>query len=222
MSNTSLQKIRHLWPGYLNKSLSTDDQAFMDNWMHHHGPAHPEFQDELNWVALTRAQLKQATPIVNPEAGWHELLARIEAEPRPQSAARKATTGGWLQQMLSWLTTPALTTSMAALLVAQSVAVWMLWPGADDSVRLMSSTRADPAASATAAHTITLQVTYKEQATVAQVRESLAAVQGHIDQGPSALGVWRVQVAAMPEAQLTSLVTTLQSQAAVESVFVEQ
>jgi len=219
MSNTSLQKVRELWPGYLNKTLSADDQVFMDHWIHTHGPEHPEFQHELNWLALTRDQLKQATPLADPEAGWHELLARIEAQPKPQAQTPASEPQGLLAKCLSWLATPALATSLAVVAVTQSLALWMLWPGEQDSVRLMSSS---PAASATATDRITLQITFHEQATVAQVRTSLSAVHAQLIQGPSALGVWQAQVPAMPAPALKSLLAKLQSQAAVESVAVAQ
>ena len=108
MSNTSLHKVRELWPGYLNKTLSADDQVFMNNWLHDHGPDHPEFQQELEWLALTREQLRQSTPVAGPEAGWHELLARIDAQPRPLAMPQGHATAGLLARCVAWLSAPAL------------------------------------------------------------------------------------------------------------------
>jgi hypothetical protein len=217
MSNTSLHKVRELWPDYLNKTLSADDQVFMNNWLHDHGPEHPEFQQELAWLALTREQLRQATPVAGPEAGWHELLARIEAQPRPH-ALQAHVPAGLLARCVAWLSAPAFATSLAILVLVQSLALWMLWPSEQDAVRLMSSS---PASSAAQPH-ITLQITFSEQATVAQTRAALSSVHAKIIQGPSALGVWQAQVPAMPSPALKSLIVKLQSQAAVESVAVAQ
>jgi len=218
MSNTSLHKVRELWPGYLNKTLSADDQVFMNNWLHDHGPEHPEFQQELEWLALTREQLRQSTPVAGPEAGWHELLARIDAQPRPLAMPQGHATAGLLARCVAWLSAPAFATSLAILALVQSLALWMLWPGEQDAVRLMSSS---PASSATQPH-ITLQITFQEQATVAHVRAALTSVHAQVIQGPSALGVWQAQVPAMSSPELKSLIVKLQSQAAVESVAVAQ
>lgn len=220
MSNTSLQKVRELWPGYLNKSLAADDQAFMDHWIHTHGPEHPEFQHELNWLALTRQQLRQATPQIDPEAGWHELLARIDAQPKAHAAPLVEKRPSLLAMCLSWLSSPALATSLAVLAVVQSLALWMVWPS-ESSVRLMSSA-APSASQASASPTITLQIAFHDKATVAQVRAALSSVNAQLTQGPSALGIWQAQVPVMSAPALQSLVVKLQSQAAVESVAIAQ
>ena len=220
MSNTSLQKVRELWPGYLNKSLSADDQAFMDHWIHEHAPEHPEFKHELDWLALTRQQLRQATPQVDPEAGWHELLARIDAQPKVVTSHLPEKKPGLLAMCLSWLSSPALATSLAVLAVVQSLALWMVWPS-ESSVRLMSAN--SPSATPTVTpKAITLQIAFREEATVTQIRSALSSVNAQISQGPSALGLWQAQVPDMPAAALQSLVIKLQSQAAVESVAIAQ
>jgi hypothetical protein len=218
MSNTFLHKVRELWPGYLNKTLSADDQVFMTHWLHNHGPEHPEFQQELAWLALTQEQLRQATPAASPEAGWHELLARIEAQPQPHAMQQAHVPTGLLARCVAWLSAPAFATSLALLVLVQSLALWMLWPSEQDTVRLMSSS---PASSAAQPH-ITLQITFEEQATVAQVRAALSSVHAQVIQGPSALGVWQAQVPTMPSPALKTLIAKLQSQAAVESVAVAQ
>jgi hypothetical protein len=218
MSNTFLHKVRELWPGYLNKTLSADDQVFMNNWLHDHGPEHPEFQQELAWLVLTREQLRQATPVPGPEAGWHELLARIDAQPRQHVIQPPPLPTGLLARCMAWLSAPAFAASLVILALVQSLALWMLWPGQQDTVRLMSSS---PASSAAQSH-ITLQITFEEQATVAQVRAALSSVHAQVILGPSALGVWQAQVPAMPSPALKSLIVKLQSQAAVESVAVAQ
>lgn len=218
MSNTSLHKVRELWPGYLNKTLSADDQVFMNNWLHDHGPEHPEFQQELAWLALTREQLRQATPVPGPEAGWHELLARIEAQPRLHVMQQAPSPTGLLAKCVAWMSAPAFATSLAILALVQSLALWILWPGEQNAVRLMSSS---PSSSAAQAH-VTLQITFQEQATVAQIRAALSSVHVQVIQGPSALGIWQAQVPAMPSPALKSLIVKLQSQAAVESVAVAQ
>lgn len=208
-------QIRELWPGYLNKSLAPHDQAVMEHWINEHGDRHPELQAELNWLALTREQWRQATPTAEPEAGWHELLARIEAEPARQATPPVAAQASVWARLLSWLHTPALATSFAVLLLVQSLAVWMFWPGAgtDQNVRLMSDRTSS---SQQADGTVTWQVTFAPSATAAQIQAALQSVQGQVISGPSALGIWTVRVPGSAHSDMQ--MQTLRQQAGVASV----
>jgi hypothetical protein len=137
---------------------------------------------------LTREQLREATPPVAADAGWHQLLARIDAQPRrsnpPQGGLAK--TRSLLQ---GWWATPVVGFALAAVLTVQFGAIVWLSRSDDDSARPMSA----PAASANADAAL-LQVVFKDQASVAQVRAALAAAGATVVDGPGALGVWRVRV----------------------------
>ncbi len=216
VTSTDLQKIRDLLPGYLNKTLPASDQVFMDNWMREHSSKHPDLLHEMQWIELTRDQLRESTLLIHPEAGWHELLARIEATPRPSTQSMgSAPAVSWLVRWTRWLDRPAFTAMACVVVVAQTVTLWAIWPDSDDSVRLMSSTASG---TATSGALIKVQIIFKDAATVTQMREAIRQVQGQITQGPSALGVWHMTV---HQSVLDKSIQQLKAQAAVESVAIE-
>jgi hypothetical protein len=207
MSSNLLHKVRRLLPGYVNKTLAADDQVFMDQWMRDESNQHPALLDEMRWLALSREQLREVTPAVAADAGWHQLLARIDAQPRRQSAPP-----GWLDKTRSrlrgWWATPVVGFAAAAVLTVQLGAIAWLSRSDDDAARPMSAPAATVAADAAL-----LQVVFKDQASVAQVRAALAAAGATVVDGPGALGVWRVRVARNAAA---AALTALRQQAAVE------
>jgi hypothetical protein len=169
---------------------------------------HPALLDEMHWLALTREQLREATPAVAADAGWHQLLARIDAQPRRQSAPPQ----GWFEKNRSrlsgWWATPAVGFAAAAVLTVQLGAIVWLSRSDDDAARPMSAPSA-----AVAADAALLQVVFKDQASVAQVRAALAAAGATVVDGPGALGVWRVRVERNAAA---AALTALRQQPAVE------
>jgi hypothetical protein len=210
MANDELTRVRELLTGYVNKTLSSDDQAFMDHWMNDPDRAQPDVLDEQRWLALTRAQLRDTAPKPAPDAGWHELLARIEAEPktRPSSGAQTPVEQGLAARFWRWWRQPALAYAVLALLVGQmALLAWQWRPQGE--VRLMSAPTSVQAPSAS----VLVQVAWRAQATSVQMQAVLQQVQGTVVSGPSALGLWLV---AVPQAQADEALKTLRSSAAVE------
>jgi hypothetical protein len=93
-------------------------------------------------------------------------------------------------------------------LTVQLGAIVWLSRSDDESARPMSAPSA-----ATAADAAVLQVVFKDQASVAQVRAALAAAGATVVDGPGALGVWRVRVERNAAAAALGV---LRQQAAVE------
>lgn len=210
MSDELLHRVRTLLSDHVNKSLSADDQAFMNHWLRDHLDQHPALQDELRWLTLTREQLRQSVPAVDPEAGWHELLARIEAAPRPASASTGvASPASPWEAFLAWWSRPALAMAMTLVVLMQSAALWWLWPSAGGEVRPMSSP------TSTITGQVVLQLVFQDQASVAQVRAALVQVQAQVVDGPGALGVWRV---AVPARAASQALATLRAHPSVEQV----
>jgi hypothetical protein len=210
MASDELTRVRELLTGYVNKTLSSDDQAFMDQWMNDPDRAQPDVLDEQRWLALTRAQLRDTTPKPAPDAGWHELLARIEAEPKATlpRGAQDSEAQGLAAWFWRWWRRPALAYAVLALLVGQMAALAWQW-SPHGEVRLMSA----PAGVQAPADSVLVQVAWRAQATSAQMQAVLQQVQGSVVSGPSALGLWLV---AVPQAQADEALSTLRSSAAVE------
>jgi hypothetical protein len=215
MTPVEQRRFRDLLPGHLNKTLSADDQGFMDKWTNDPAQLPPELQDEAQWLAMVRDQLRASAPRAEPELGWHELLARIEAEPRSarqmgpgqaEPAGREHGLKGWWR----WLQRPALAYAMLALLVGQTALLtWSWWPQGD--ARLMSA--APPAS--VAPDTLRLDVLWHPQATAEQMQAALQLARGQVLSGPSALGLWQV---AVPLEQADAAVAALRAHPAVAQV----
>jgi hypothetical protein len=210
MANNELTRVRELLTGYVNKTLSSDDQAFMDQWMNDPDRAQPDVLDEQRWLALTRAQLRDAVPKPAPDAGWHELLARIEVEPivTPSRGAQAPEDQGLAAWFWRLWRQPALAYAVLVLLVGQmAVLAWQWSPHGE--VRLMSA----PTVVHAPVASVLVQVAWRAHATSAQMQSVLQQVQGTVVSGPSVLGLWLV---AVPQAQADEALKTLRSSAAVE------
>lgn len=209
MSRDEAAKVRELLTGHVNKTLSADDQAFMDQWMNDPDRAHPELADEAQWLAITREQLRGLPPRVDPDAGWHELSARIEAEmpavPHgPHADPAQGFVAAWFWR---WWHRPALAYAVLVLLVGQSALLAWHWVPSGGA-RLMS---APTAAQAPVASEL-IDVAWQAQASAAQMQAALLGVGGSVVSGPSALGLWRV---AVPPGQVDHALTALRAHPAV-------
>lgn len=205
MNPSTLSRVRQLLPAYLNKTLDADDQAFMETWMREQSRLHPELLEEMRWLELSRAQIRELPPVVDPQAGWHELLSRIDAQPRAQRS-RLAASPTWLDKLRLWWRMPVAAYAVLALLLVQSLTLtWLAWP---DDTRLMSST--PPSVDA---QQVIVQVVFKDTATVAMLRQAITGVDGAVVDGPGALGLWRISV---PQAQAQQALATLQNDPAVD------
>jgi hypothetical protein len=207
MIDNRLQKVRSLLPAYVNNTLADDDQAFMDNWMRDESDQHPALRDEMRWLALTREQLRESTPLVAADAGWHQLLARIESQPKRAAAPQGWWDGTW-SRLRDWWANPVVGFAVAAVLAVQLGTIAWLSRSDDDAARPMAAPAATPATD-----TAWLQVVFKDQASVAQVRAALAAAGASVVEGPGALGVWKVQVG---RGEAEAALAALRRQAAVE------
>ena len=77
-------RAEHLLPGYLKKTLSTPDQAWMEVWINQTqiagGPVAAALTSELAWVRGAQETLGQQALAFNTQNGWHKLQATLQNE----------------------------------------------------------------------------------------------------------------------------------------------
>ncbi|MBI1889596.1 MAG: hypothetical protein HYS18_03015 [Burkholderiales bacterium] len=169
-------------PSYVNNTLSDAERAKVESQLQQS----PQARAEAAWLASVRDHI-QSTPderLPMPDAGLGLLMARIEAEkagkvvalPRPQKQA-------------AWWYKPAFAVAAAVMVVQAFVLQATLFqgPGAE-SIRALSGNRVSVQPGDI------LQISFKENASEAQIRNILAAIDGEIVGGPGAIGVYQVRV----------------------------
>ena len=211
-------------PAFLKNTLPASDKAWMEQWINQinnqGGELAAALADEMAWTKLAQEQLAKPAAVLNVEAGWHQLQARLAAE---KAAARSAANveqdsllsklHQWINQAFAWWSRPMVGVLASALLVAQmgllAAVVKQLYGGKE------GQTSGYPASGDTRlANAATFRVVFKPQATAAQIQSLLSGLQGQIVGGPSVLGLWTVQV---PLDQQRQAIQALKTSSIVES-----
>ncbi len=155
-----------LLPWYVNGTLEGAEREAVAR----HLETCPRCRDEVAWLARLREQVKEAAPGATPgELGLRRLLREVEAE-APAPRRRE-----WWRPALA-----------AAVVVIVIQSVLLVRPWVDDGAGIVPLGGSRGGA--------VIQVEFRPQATEAQIREVLQAVEGTIVDGPGALGVYRVRL----------------------------
>ncbi|HEX9626740.1 MAG TPA: zf-HC2 domain-containing protein [Acidiferrobacterales bacterium] len=175
-----------LLPWYANDTLAGAERERVEA----HLSACPRCRDELKLLKMVRAGV-QSTPVEPPtEFGLKRLLRDVRRE-APHTARPRL----WWQPALA---------AAALVIVIQGMLLINLWPRDSGIV---------PLGEPPIAH---LQVRFAPQATEAEMRAVLAAVDGVIVDGPGALGLYRIRLTGGADSEaVASALHTLRAQAPV-------
>lgn len=244
LSNDDIERARNLIPGYLKKTLPTDDTAWMAHFLNtlndHGGPTATAFEEEMRWVAHTQAQLAQSTPVFDTQKGWQRMQSRLVAAAPLQvtqvTPAAQANPPAAQQRrqapkpsLLTWLKTQIKARIDKAVLTWQKPAIGALASaiivGQMGLLAAVVKQMSHPdvvvagvtpsSGSQTLEGSIVLAVVFKDEATLLQMRELLDSVQARVIGGPGAIGVWEV---AVPKERLNEAIKALGAAKVVESV----
>lgn len=214
ISNNQLQNAREQLPEYVNGSLSAEQQKALEADI----ALYPELQDDLiGWQQLA-ADVEATVFIPTQRRGLEKLQAKIAAERSGKIAANESenqpqahnTSGTKASRVQAWWR-PALAIAATVAVVQTGVVTYLL-----QNPNLSTSNL--NALSGPSTHSNTgeiLTVTFQPQITELELRKSLIKVHANIISGPSALGVYQIQVSA---GQGNSALKALQMDAHVESV----
>ena len=176
------KNISDMLPAYVNNSLDERTRRRLENIIQNS----PPLQAEVAWLQKLRKQIqgdKEHLQLPAADAGLDRLMAIIAAEKSGKVSsivARLKPTAAWYK--------PALAIA-ASIMFVQAIGLFTLINNGSgaDTIRTLSG-------GVTAQQGAVLQVTFKADTTEAQIRASLAAVEGEIIGGPGALGVYSIRV----------------------------
>ncbi len=169
-------------PWFLNETLTEEDRAWFDE-------AIGQDQGLANALSFDRqiaATLQERAAEVPADIGWDKLLKRVRAdEARPQLVEQTGL-GSKISGFFSALFSPAVGMGMAAILVAQAVAIGVLVDDKPDTVEYRTVGTLQP--------TPVIRAIIDENTTEKTIRETLSANGANIAAGPSQLGEYLLTV----------------------------
>ncbi|VAX09734.1 hypothetical protein MNBD_GAMMA26-1184 [hydrothermal vent metagenome] len=164
-----------LLPWYINNTLSSEEKVEVIAYLEAGGK---EAEAELQLLQKIAEQSQQNCNMPSPgELGWKRLQRQIRAEGRENVAVQSKGSG------LTWYR-PALAAALA-IIVVQGAFLLDNKSGSDGDLYQPLS--------ASQAQTPLLQVQFSPATTAQQVREVLRAAKVNIVDGPSAVGIYRLQ-----------------------------
>ena len=225
---TDSERARHLIPGFLKKTLATDDKEWMTQFLDtlnlQGGTPTVEFAQEMAWVERSQQQLAQDAPNFDAQAGWQRMQSRLNASEQPVRS--QGTPLGMAMRRLktqirtrtdsaiAWWRKPIVGVLASAMIVAQMGLLAGVVKRLNQAPPVAESV--SPASGAPSLDGMSvLTIVFKDSASLLDVRTVIDNVQGRVVDGPGALGVWQV---AVPKDQLNVSLKRLNAAKAVESV----
>ncbi|HLQ52552.1 MAG TPA: zf-HC2 domain-containing protein [Terriglobales bacterium] len=189
------REIIELLPWYVNATLKEDERKTVES----HLAGCRECALELESLALMRkavVELGDEVPTPSPVL-LHQALAQIEDYERTRPPSRRSEASGnfWDRLAVWWRPTPVFA---RALIAVQLVLVLVL-----GAMVFHQQNRIDSYKTLTAPvsekGSVRLAVGFREGASEAEITQTLLGIQGKIVDGPSALGLYTIQVPIRPE-----------------------
>jgi hypothetical protein len=230
--NSSVERARHLIPGYLKKTLGADDSEWMAQYLSSLSSTDStmaaELTSEIAWVAHTQAQLTQAEPAFDVQSGWRRMQGKLDglsasAQATPAAAAHRPR-GAWawvksqararVDKLIRMWQKPVVAAMASAMIIGQMgilAAVVRYTYNVEPQVALVSpaaGSKVDP-------DSVVLAIVFKDTTTVKQMNQLLGSVQAQVVSGPGAIGVWEV---AVPKDKLAAAMKLFGSSKLLESV----
>ena len=182
-------------PWYLNDTLSDADRA----WFEAELARDERLANALKFDQQIAATLDQRADEVPADIGWDRLLRRVRADEAQPRTASAPGLGEKLAGFFSGLLTPGVGAAMAAVLVAQTVAIGFLVDREPAPVEYRSVGGLRP--------TPVIRAIFNESITGKELRESLSAEGASIVSGPTQLGEYLLKLDA--DADRTAVATAL-------------
>ncbi len=187
--------LRENLPWHITGKLSDDEHAQLDAAL----AQNKSLAAERGWLESVRDHIKHDTALPDKNAGFDKLMARIHGEQSGKVVSLHASR--WRRAMVA---------VAATVLLAQAAVIGVMFKHQQQETSIAPlSGPTQPVGGAT------LQVTFRESATEAEIRAALIGANIEIASGPSALGIYTVRV--MSGAR-EAAVEKLRKSAAVESV----
>lgn len=203
----------NLIPAHLKNSLSADDSAWMKGFLTRLQITDPAqaaaFAQEIKWVEKTQLQMNQALPHIDVDAGWAHLAGQLRGSAKPQAPSPAIGQPSLIRHAIPWASDqikrlinslidlwrkPAIVVLGSAMIVGQmgllAVVVKKLYTTEASGIAVPASGSKGAATN----QLVTVQVVFKDNTSVADIRKLLDASGAQIIGGPSALGVWEVQI----------------------------
>jgi hypothetical protein len=202
-----------LLPFYVNGTLNADDRA----WIEHYLREHPLAANEVNWLRSVQATTQNEAVPVSSEVGLERALRRIHGE-RAAAAPVQAPLSA-VERLRNWLSrlfpAPMLKPALAgalAVIALQTVVITSMVGEREE----MSPTR-NPRPFGMTEQGPYVKVSFRSDATEADIRMLLLDVQANIASGPGQLGDYYVRI---PAGQVDAVQAMLGASAIVEGVAV--
>lgn len=238
MNQVDYARALDLIPAHLKNQLSADDSAWMKEFLAQLQSSDPAkaaaFAQEMQWTEKTKMQMEQSLPHIDLEAGWQHLASKLQAAPsadtqsnRQQAAAVPISVGNkmmaWIkdfiqkriESLLNLWRKPAIVVLGSAMIIGQ---MGMLAAVVKKMYTVETTGMAIPASGAKGAasdQVIVVQVIFKDKTSVADIRKLLDASGAQIIGGPSAIGVWEVQI---DKSKQTTAIDQISKSKTVESI----
>lgn len=180
---------------HITGKLSDDEHAQLDAAL----AQNKSLAAERGWLESVREHIKHDTALPDENAGLDKLMARIHGEQSGKVVSLQASR--WQRAAFA---------VAATVLLAQAAVIGVMFKH-----QQQESSIAPLAGQTQAVGGATLQVTFRESATEAEIRTALIGANAEIVGGPGALGIYTVRVMS---GQREAAVDKLRKSAAVESV----
>lgn len=208
-TNLGLDKpqLRELLPFHANQTLDATQTAQVQSGLQRY----PELQAELAWLQTMRntVQEQPLDPLPAGDLGWSTLARRIESERAQKARPATRAEPGWQDKLRAWLQlnfTSVMATA-CAVLVIQGVVIGSLLQR--DETYIPAGAPDPVAATATG---VLLHIAIRPTVTEPQLREALRRFKANIVQGPTALGIYTVQIEPSGDVGVVPLDATQLSQ----------
>ena len=178
----------------------------------------PRSNAERQWLERSAGQLRADRDALDVSGNWARIEQHIrQASAKPASPVSRTRRGLGITLLASWFRRWRQAAAGFALGAAAAAAVaWTLLPVLPVFAPPTHSALQPLGASAPSpANAVLLQVVFRDQASVAQMRAALQAAGASVRSGPSSLGIWSVEV---PSDRARAALAALQASAAVEHV----
>ncbi|WP_457282245.1 hypothetical protein [Polaromonas sp. P5_D5] len=183
------QQLRELLPFHANQTLDEAQAEQVRAGLQRY----PELAAELAWLQGMRRTVQDLPldPLPAGDLGWSTLAARIEAQRQPKLARPGSADTAWPEMLRTWLQRnliPIMATA-CAVLVAQAVVIATL---VQQDPGYVAAGAPEPVLSTSSG--VLLHATIAPTVTQAQLTETLHRHKATIVQGPTALGIYTLQI----------------------------
>ena len=229
---TDIDRARHLIPGFLKKTISSDDKEWMTQFLNilsqQSSPEAAEFTHEMAWVERSQQQLAHDAPAFDAQAGWQRMQGRLNApaqsakQEQPAKQAPLNTLMAWVKTQIeeritsaaAWWRKPVVGVLASAMIVGQMGLLAAVVKQMSNITPVVEGVTPSTGALSLEGMQV-LVIVFKDNASLLEVRTLIDSVQGRVIDGPGALGVWLV---AVPKDKLDANTQRLGASKAVESV----